>query len=187
MGRSRGGYECPMCSYAASCPKKLVRHCLEEIDDLQKFTCSRCGVSKILKYRAMLQNSEHRCYKHSKDFEVIRKVTSIADLKTLLGLGPKIEPSVVDCVIREIGWSSPADPTLKGPMKKRRVLRVTHGDEENHHNVQSVVIKPKQDMPRLREVGNVMPIQAQVHHPCSIPPVLGLFRWAGGITRHHPG
>ena len=82
-----------MCSYAASCPKKLVKHCLEERDDLQKFTCSRCGVTKTLKYRAMLQNSEHRFYKHSKDIEVVRTITSIADRKTLLRLGTKIEPS----------------------------------------------------------------------------------------------
>ena len=89
-----------MCAYAARCPKKLVRHCLEEIEESQKFACSRCGVTKPVKYWTMLHHKEHSCFKRSREFKVIRSCTSLDELKMLLKLGPKIEPSVVDSVIR---------------------------------------------------------------------------------------
>ena len=95
---------------------------------------------------------------------MIRSFTSLDDLKTLLRLGPKIKPSVVYSVIRGIG-SAPPDPTLEPPSKRQRALRVTHFNEEDHHTVQSVVIRPKRDVPKMREV--VLPLQ--VHHPVPSP------------------
>ena len=120
MGKSRPGYQCPMCSYAAACPKKLVKHCLAEVEDNIQFICSRCRISKDSRHWTMLQNVEHKCQKHSKNFDILMLATPLVDLKTLLNLGPKISPSLVDQVIREIGWSEPVNPSTQPLTKKRR-------------------------------------------------------------------
>ena len=157
-----------MCSYAVKCPKKLVEHCLAEIEDNQKFSCSRCGVTEDLQHWTMLSNSEHECHKHDRNFDILMTVTPLVDLKTLLKLGPKIDPSVVDHVLRETGWTEPANPTLEPPRKRRRVLRAAHFDHDNRQEVRSIVVKPKETVPKLKDLENVCPPNVSSPHPCCL-------------------
>ena len=71
----------------------------------------------------------------------------------------------MDSVIREIGWSPPSDPTLEPPAKRHRALRVVHAEEGGNHTVKSVVVRPKKDVPMLREAV----VSPQGYHPVPSP------------------
>ena len=68
-------------------------------------------MSKDTKHWTMLQSAEHKCHKAGKNFDILMLATPIADLKTLLNLGPEISPTFLDKVVREIGWSEPVNPS----------------------------------------------------------------------------
>ena len=120
----------------------------------------------------MLKKDEHKCHKHGKNFDILMMATPLVDLKTLLKLGPKIDSFVVDQVVREIGWTEPANPTMEPPTKRRgsqgQAPRA-HFDNVNPKEVRSVVVKPKETVPKLKDLENVCPPNVPVHHPVPSP------------------
>jgi hypothetical protein len=107
-------------------------HGLEEIRRKVEYKCSRCGLVKDQAHRSMLQATEHACQKARKQFSVVAIKTSMEELKTMLKLGPKIDPKQVDDVIREVGWTH---QTMVRPFKRRRSGEVAP-------NLRSVVGRP---------------------------------------------